>query len=75
MPGAVHRQHLEEFANELDVSYAYVNEMATETVDRLQNSIEETTNAFKDLFGDSPILQRIPVVIRKRCKRAIKDSI
>ena len=75
LPGAVHPQHLEIFANELDVSASYVNELATETVQRLLDSIDETTVAFKDLFGDSPILQRVPVVVRKRCKRALKDSI
>ena len=75
LPGAVQTQHLEQFANELDMSSSYVYELANETVERLQNSMDETIIEFKDLYGDSPILQRVPVVVRKRCKRALKDSL
>lgn len=74
-PGAVHVKHLQKFASELDMSYSYVNELASETLGRLQDSMDSTIAQFKDLYGDSPILQRVPVVIKKRCKRALKDSL
>jgi len=75
LPGAVGPHHLEEFARELDMKTSYVNELAEETVERLQASLKETIAEFKDLYGDSPILQRVPTVVRRRCKRALKDSI
>jgi len=75
MPGAVTPKHLDIFAQELEVNPSYVTELAKETVDRLQNSIEATMTEFKDLFGESPILQRVPAIVRKRCKRALKDSL
>ena len=74
-PGAVHVKHLQQFADELDMSYSYVNRMACATLERLQDSMDQTIIQFKDLYGDSPILQRVPVVIKKRCKRALKDSL
>ena len=57
------------------MSSSYANELATETVVRLQDSMDETIVEFKALYGDSPILQRVPVIVRKRCKRALKDSL
>ena len=75
LPGAVHVKHLQQFADELDMSYSYVNRMACATLERLQDSMDQTIIQFKDLYGDSPILQRVPVVIKKRCKRALKDSL
>ena len=75
LPGAVISKHLDVFAQELEVNLSYVNELANETVDKLQNSLDETVVEFKDMFGDSPILQRIPIIVRRRCKRALNTSL
>ncbi len=71
----VRSKHLEVFANELDMKSSYVNELVVETVARLQDSMEETITEFKDRYGDSPILQRVPVIVQRRCKRVLKDSL
>ena len=75
LPGDVTPKHFVAFAEELEVNSSYVNEIAIETVDMLQNSLEETIAEFRDMYGDSPILQRIPVIVRRRCKRALKLSL
>ena len=74
-PGAVTPKHLTTFADELGVKPSYVNELANETVDRMQNSLEETIEEFRGMYGDSPVLQRIPIIVRNRCKRALKSSL
>jgi serine/threonine-protein kinase HipA len=50
MPGAVHPQHLEQFASELDMGSSNVNELAIETVDRLQASIRRSCSKFLSSF-------------------------
>lgn len=75
LPGGVTPQHLAIFANELEVNLSYVNEIANETVDRLLSQLGETTTEFSDRYGDSPILQRIPGIVERRCKRALKSSL
>ena len=75
MPGAVIPKHLSKFAEELEVNRTFLIELAKETIERLADSLDETIEEFQDNYGNSPILQRIPRIVRNRCKRALKDSL
>ena len=75
LPGAVTSRHLETFAQELEVNLSYLNELAHEIIERLQSSLDTTVQEFKKLYGDSPILQRIPAIVKRRCKRTLKNSL
>ncbi len=75
LPGAVISKHLTSFAEELEVNPSYVNEIAGDTVAKLQDSLKQTVIEFKDRYGDSPILRRIPRIVRNRCKRTLKTSL
>lgn len=75
LPGAVSQNHLDVFAQELEINPSYLNELACETAYRLQSSIDETIEEFQDLFGDSPVLKRISIIVRGRCRRALNASL
>ena len=75
LPGGVNQNHLGALAQELEVNLSYLNQLAAETAGKLQDSMDETIEEFKDLYGDSPVLERISIIVRSRCRRALNSSL
>ena len=71
-PGAIGPKHVDLFSREIDVSSKFVKEIVVETANRLMDASEATSKQFQELYGDSPILQRVPSIVRKRCQKVIK---
>lgn len=73
-PDQVHTQRLEQLAVELDFRSKLVLEQAQMQIDNVLAALPVATSKFASQFGDSPVLERLPLVIRK-CTRRLKSQL
>lgn len=68
-PDVVNAKHLSAFAEGLGIRPNIVLEQAKELAERISISLPGVVSGFRDQFGDSPVLRRLPGIIRKlvRC--------
>jgi len=68
-PDLVGAEHLEAFARDLGIRPNVVSRELDEMMDRVTSGLALVTAKFAELFGKSPVLERLPIVIRKQIRR------
>ena len=68
-PDQVGKRQLQALAADLQMRPNAVIRAATSLVEQLPEAIAETTQSFADRFGDSPVIRRLPIIIRKQIRR------
>ena len=71
-PGAVGEAHLKKLSEDIQMPFNFIKEVSIESAAKLIENLEAQKEVFVDTFGTSPILQRVPGIVEKRCKRALK---
>ncbi len=67
-PDRVAGADLRDLADTLDVSRGLLRRVFVEMAEACVDRVAETVDAFRDDFGDSPILQTLPKSVSKRAK-------
>ncbi|MEM7476188.1 MAG: type II toxin-antitoxin system HipA family toxin [Planctomycetota bacterium] len=70
-PGAISQRSLETFASEIEVSAKLVKTITKESALRLLKNLPAQSALFEAEYGKSPILERIPHIVTRLCKRAL----
>jgi serine/threonine-protein kinase HipA len=65
----VGRAQWQALASELEMRDRVVLELVVRTLDRVDDALPKWTRAFRDLYGDLPILQTLPARIAKQLRR------
>ena len=68
-PDLVGAKQLEALADDLGIRHNVVIKAAKTLCEQLQNAIPTTVEQFAASYGNSPILERIPIIIRKQIRR------
>lgn len=68
-PDVVSAKHLSALADDLGIRSNLVIEQAKELADRIMLSLPLVIDAFREQYDDSPVLQRLPAIIRKLVRR------
>lgn len=68
-PDQIGAKQLHALADDLGMRATVVTKAAAGLSDQLQQTIPEVVNRFADTFGTSPILERIPIIVRKQLRR------
>lgn len=68
-PGQVARPHWLRLGEQLDVRPTYVVELVEEMTAALPAGVEEAAAAFRDTYGDHPVLQMVPPSVRRQARR------
>jgi serine/threonine-protein kinase HipA len=68
-PDMVGTQQLHTLAAELNIRPNSVAREANTLIDKTLAAMPETVAIFTDRFGDSPVLERLPIIIRKQIRR------
>jgi serine/threonine-protein kinase HipA len=71
-PGAVEEKHLKKLSEDIQMPFSFIKEVAVESAAKLIENLEAQKEVFIERFGESPILQRVPGIVEKRCNRALK---
>jgi serine/threonine-protein kinase HipA len=69
-PDLVGSRHLEALASDLKLRPKLVLGVAATLMEHIAGSLDGVSASFLKLYGDSPILERIPMVIRRQLRRA-----
>jgi hypothetical protein len=69
-PDLIGSHHLEVMAADLKVRPKVVLDVAEALMEKIDGSLEGVSANYLELYGDSPILERIPLVIRRQLRRA-----
>ncbi len=69
-PDLVGTKHLQALATELKVRPPTVMRAAKGLLEQISDSLDKTSTKFVERYGDSPIVERLPIVIRKQIRRA-----
>ncbi|MFN5852071.1 MAG: type II toxin-antitoxin system HipA family toxin, partial [Pirellulaceae bacterium] len=69
-PDLIGSQHLEVMAADLKVRPKLVLDVAEALLEKIAGALEGVSAKYLELYGDSPILERIPLVIRRQLRRA-----
>ncbi len=69
-PGDVKRADWLRLGRQLDVRPAYVLDLVDEMTTALAVVLERSEAEFRDAYGESPILQMVPPLVRRRGRRA-----
>lgn len=72
-PDVVYAKQLSALADDLGVRSNIVIEQVKELADRIATSLPLVVSGFRERFGDSPVLQRLPRIIRKQVRRVISQ--
>ena len=68
-PDQIGAKQLHAMADDLGVRPAVVLNTATGLSEQLLQTMPDVVNRFRDTFGPSPILERIPIIINKQIRR------
>ncbi len=68
-PDVVNAKHLSALAEDLGIRPNIVLEQAQELAERIAISLPRVVSGFREQFGDSPLLRRLPGIIRKLVRR------
>jgi serine/threonine-protein kinase HipA len=68
-PDQIGTKQLQAMAEDLGVRPNVVMKAAANLSDQLQGAILDTVAEFADSFGNSPVLERIPILVRKQIRR------
>jgi hypothetical protein len=68
-PDMVGTQQLHTLAAELNIRPNSVARAAITLIDKTLAALPQTVAIFADRFGDSPVLERLPIIIRKQIRR------
>jgi len=69
-PDLVGSRHLEALASDLKLRPKLVFGVADTLLEQIAGALDGVSASFLKLYGDSPILERIPMVIRRQLRRA-----
>lgn len=72
-PAQIQKQHLVEFADQLQVSTNLIADTLPKLQQEISAAIPKVTKRFEQQFGDSPILERLPLIIQKRMNKAMQS--
>jgi serine/threonine-protein kinase HipA len=72
-PDVVNAKHLRALAEDLGIRSSIVIEQAKEMADRIAISLPLVMDRYRERFGDSPVLQRLPGIVRKLVRRASSE--
>jgi hypothetical protein len=68
-PDLIGPKQLAAMAADLGVRPAVVSKALTSLSEQLIEAIPATVQKFRDSYGTSPVLERIPMIIRKQIRR------
>ncbi len=68
-PGQIGRAHFEQLARDIGVSRSLVFDTLQQLSDALLRELPNTAQRFAECYGDSPITERLPLIIRKQINR------
>jgi serine/threonine-protein kinase HipA len=68
-PDLVGSEHLDTFARDIGIRPDLVARELEEMMDRVTVGLAKVTVNFADRYGKSPVLERLPIVIRKQIRR------
>jgi serine/threonine-protein kinase HipA len=68
-PDVVNAKHLSVLAEDLGIRSNIVIEQAKELADRIAISLPLVVDGYREHYGDSPVLQRLPGIVRKQVRR------
>jgi hypothetical protein len=68
-PDLVGSEHLDTFARDIGIRPNLVARELDEMMDRVTSGLSKVTVNFADRYGKSPVLERLPIVIRKQIRR------
>ena len=68
-PDQIGAKQLHALADDLGVRATVVTKAATTMSEQLQQTIPDVVTRFADVFGPSPVLERIPIIVRKQLRR------
>ena len=68
-PDLIRPKQLAAMATDLGVRPAVVAKALTSVSEQMIEAIPETVQKFRDSYGTSPVLERIPMIIRKQIRR------
>lgn len=68
-PEQIRLSHLQTLATDLRINAKAVIGTATRLCDQISDALTETAQKFESQFGPSPVLERIPLIIRKQIRR------
>lgn len=68
-PDLVGKEQLQGLATDFNFRSNVVIPEAKSLIDNILIQLPETASAFADRFGDSPVLERIPILVRKQIRR------
>ena len=72
-PDLVTTAHLNALAHNLEIRSDLVIEQAKELADRIVVSLPLVIESYRQQFGPSPVLERLPIIIRKLIRRAMSQ--
>jgi serine/threonine-protein kinase HipA len=72
-PDVVSAKHLSVLADDLGIRSNIVIEQAKELAGRIAISLPLVMDGYQEQFGDSPVLQRLPGIVRKLVRRVISQ--
>jgi serine/threonine-protein kinase HipA len=68
-PGQVGRRQFVDLASELEVRESLIFTTVREISDRLSKRLPQVEAEFRKLYGDSPILERLPIKVNQQIRR------
>ncbi len=68
-PDLVGTQHLQSLAAELSVRPSVVINALNGLIEQIPDAISTAVTHFAEQFGDSPVLERLPIIMRKQIRR------
>ena len=68
-PDLVGTQQLHALAADLNIRPNLVIRKAYTLIDQISGALPETAAVFADRFGDSPVIERLPIIVRKQIRR------
>lgn len=69
-PDLVGARHLEALAADLKLRPKLVLELAKTFLEKIADALDSVSSNFVERYGDSPIVERLPMVIRRQLRRA-----
>ncbi len=68
-PDLVTTTHFEELAHDLGFRPKLVTDLAVEFAEKIRDALPTAIEIFSNRFGQSPVLERLPIIIRKQIRR------
>ncbi len=70
-PDLIGKQHLRTLATELNMRPNVVIAATSALIEELPTALTSTVAQFADRYGDSPVLERLPIIVRKQIRRTL----